>query len=256
TATMVGIALDEGYINNINEKVLSFFPKLQIENNDSLKKLITIKHLLTMTSGLEWLEWKGGDDVNMFQSNKVNWIPYILNKKMVYTPGDSFCYNSGVPFILSAIVSMQTGMPTNEYAKQKLFKPIGIDSVNWERKSPEGITTGGWGSYFKLADMARIGYLYLKKGKWKDKQIVPEAWIREATRKQVEVKEEDDDYGYQCWIIKEFPKAAYAARGWYGTHYAYVIVIPDENLLIAMAGEVDYYKAKRLIKRYIFNVKQ
>ena len=166
-------------------------------------------------------------------------------------PGSVFNYNSGGSFLLSAIIQKQTRMPASEYAKYKLFKPLGIDSVNWTRKSPQGITTGGWGSYFKLKDMAKIGYLYLQHGKWENQQIVPENWVHESTKKQIDVNEEDDNYGLHWWIINEFSKPAFAARGWYGNHYAYVIVIPDDNLIIAIVGEINYYKAKFLIKKFL-----
>jgi CubicO group peptidase (beta-lactamase class C family) len=253
TSTLIEIAIEEGYINSIDDKVVDFFPDIHIKNMDSLKRLITIRHLLTMSGGLDWVE-NGGHDIDSLYANKVDWRPVVLNRKMAHKPGEFFAYNSAGSHLLSAIVRQKTGMPTNEYAKKKLFMPLGIDSVDWARKAPEGITTGGWGSYFKLADMARMGYLFLENGKWKDKQIISEKWVSEATRKQIDVNQESDDYGYQWWIINEFPKPAFTARGWYPPHYAYVIVIPEKKLIITMAGNVDYYKAKRLIKRYIFNM--
>ncbi len=246
TSTLIGIAISEGYIKSIDDLLIDYFP--EIDKKDSLKKQITIKHLLTMSSGLAWLD---KIDLDSLYNLKSDWVSRILSKKMKSKPGSVFNYNSGGSFLLSAIIQKQTKMLTSEYAKDKLFRPLGIDSVNWTRKSPQGITTGGWGSYFKLRDIAKIGYLYLQHGKWENRQIVPENWVDEATRKQIDVNEEDDNYGLHWWIINEFLKPAFAARGWYGNHYGYVIVIPDDKLIIAIAGEVTYYKAKCLIRKFL-----
>ena len=238
-SALSGIAIEQGYIKGVNEKLLSFFPEYRnIANLDERKNSITLKDGLTMTAGF----WCNPDSekaqVELQESS--NWIKYILDQPMNNDPGAVFVYDSGCSHLLSEIIQNTTGKTTAEFAKENLFNPIGV--TDWEWKSDlNGITIGGWGLSLRPVDMAIFGYLYLNNGKWNKKQIIPEWWVNESTISRIDGV--IADYGYQWWSrsdgLSSSHKEAhnlflYFAFGYKGQ---FIFVIPRFNMVVVITSE-------------------
>lgn len=229
TSTLIGIALDQGKLDGIDRPALEYFPKLQVEAVDAEKSAMTVEHLLTMTSGLDWLE---GDPIYRSMYMSRDWNKFVLDTPMRVPPGTEFNYCSGCSHVLSAILSETIGMDEREFADKNLFGPLGIDDYEWDT-SAEVNLIGGWGLFLTSRDMARLGYLFLQDGKWQGKQIVSADWVLKATEKHVETGG-DWDYGYQWWVEPEL--GAYSASGRYGQH---IYVHPASNLVVVTTAAAD-----------------
>lgn len=240
TATAVGFAVAEGKLK-LDDKVVSFFPdKLPKKVSDNLKDM-TVRDLLTMNCGQE-------QEADVRRGDR-DWVEAFLAQPVPHEPGTWFLYNSTGSFILSAIVQQAVGENVFSYLTPRLFNPLGITGIRWD-ESPGGINCGGWGAYLKTEDMAKIGQLFLNKGKWNGKQLLPEWWIEEASSRQVSSRpggvsdedfakshpEENDwlqGYGYQMWMCRHNAFRADGANG------QYIIAIPEKNAVIAMTSDVD-----------------
>ncbi|MFW9847726.1 MAG: serine hydrolase domain-containing protein [Candidatus Thorarchaeota archaeon] len=220
---LVGIALDEGYISSIDETMISFFPGRTIANLDSQKESITLKHLLTMTSGLQW---STTEQSAMLESS--DWVQYVLDRPMAHTPGEEWYYNSGAVHILSAILNNTIGMTPSAFADIHLFQPLGIVEYEW-LVDPQGLDFGGYGLQLTLQDMAKIGFLLLHNGTWDTEQIVSAEWVEDSTTVDTSGCGSygfPEDYGYLWWISSSF--YAYCA---FGTDGQFIWVFPDHNML-------------------------
>lgn len=165
-SALIGIAIQEGAIRSVDEPVLSFFPEYKVAHRSKQKERLTIAHLLSMTSGLEWSEGAPytSDDLGQMV-RRDNWVQYILDRPMAHEPGTVFQYNSGNSHLLSAILQKATGQTALAYAQEHLFGPLGLEEVSWQ-SDPQGISIGGWGLSLTPHDMAKFGYLYLQRGVW------------------------------------------------------------------------------------------
>jgi len=237
-STAIGLAIAEGKLS-LNDHVLKFFPAdAPPDPSDNLKAL-TVRDLLTMTSG-QATEPKAGKDGPT--------VKEFLAHPFDYEPGTHFLYNTMGAYTLSAIVTKVTGQTTLDYLKPRLFEPLGIKNPRWD-SSGEGYSLGGYGLYLCTEDIAKFGQLYLQKGKWNGRQIIPEYWVDEATRKQVPNDGEGHSkigidwrqgYGFQFW------RCTHNAFRGDGAHGQLCIVIPDKDTVIAItadtgnfAGEMD-----------------
>ena len=183
--TLVAMAHKDGLLDSFDHPVLDFFADRSVANVDDKKKAITVQHLLDMTSGIDWREPLDGRPDSMIEmSRERDWIKFILDRPMSSAPGEIFNYNSGGTHLLSGIITKLTGMSAADYAKARLFGPLGINVANWWR-DPQGISTGGYGLALLPRDMAKIGYLYLRNGQWEDKPLVPTAWIEKVNHATV-----------------------------------------------------------------------
>ena len=254
TASAIGFAVSEGRLK-VTDKVISFFPdKLPAEVSENLKKL-EIRHLLTMTSG---------HDVEPNRRNIAegqDWVEFFLAAPFVHEPGTFYVYNSLATYVLSAIVQKVTGEKVIDYLYPRLFRPLGIVGAVWD-ESPQGINTGGWGLYLKTEDLAKMGQLFLQKGEWNGRQLLPAEWIAEASKAQVEslpagvrrenlkVKPKDSDwlqgYGYQMWRCRH---NAFRADG---AHGQYIIVMPDQNAVVVITAHVGNMQSEiNLVWKYL-----
>jgi len=233
TSALIGIAVEEGYINSINDYIINYFPNRTINNLDSRKQSITIKHLLTMTSGLEW-----DDSINYQEMTfRSDWVQYVLDRPMDSQPGMAWNYNSGGSHLLSAILESITPNGTLAYAKSHLFEPLNITNYTWIIDN-QGIPIGGTRLKLTPRDMAKFGFLYLHKGLWNGSQLVPSSWVSESQKCYWNLQFEEHQglgYGYQWWIYKW--ANAYAAIGAYKQ---YIMVVEDLNLVIAVNCNVDF----------------
>lgn len=230
-SALIGIAVKEGYIKGIDQKVNDFFPESQYKFGTGMNTL-ALKYLLTMSSGMDWLEVPTSISPEEMLRSK-NWTRYILESTVIANPGTRFNYNSGGSHLLSSILTRATGKSALDYGREKLFGPLGITDVDWEH-DPQGVNNGGWGLKMRTVDMAKFGYLYLKRGVWDGKEIIPADWVGDSTRKHIETPSTIgyNGYGYLWWLTE------------YGGYYAmgsngqYIFVIPEKDLVVAFTSSL------------------
>lgn len=215
TSTAVGFAVVEKLFT-LDDKIATFFADYQ---TSPANKEITIRNLLTMTAGEE--------PYTDFRLRGNDWIADFLAFSQPIDTG-KFAYNSYATYMLSAILQRTTGQTLLEYLHPRLFTPLGIHDIKSE-ESPAGITCGGWGMSMKTADMAKIGQLYLQKGNWQGKQLLPQRWIEEATERQIDTGWERG-YGYGIWLSAH---NTYRADGAFGQ---LILVMPDLDMVIAVTA--------------------
>ncbi|MBI5567339.1 MAG: serine hydrolase [Chloroflexi bacterium] len=241
-ATLVGIAIDHGYIDGTDHRIVDFFSERTFANLDGQKEEMTLEDVLTMQSGLDWQE---GDPAYQAMYGSADWVKFMLDKPMAVPPGSQFNYCSGCSHLLSAIVQQTTGLNTRDFAEQYLFKPLGISNAEWETDAA-GLPIGGWGLQLTPRDMAKLGYLYLQGGRWAGHQIISTEWIQTATHAHAQA-EGNLDYGYQWWT--QSSPIAYAALGRYGQT---IFVVPQFDLVIVTTAQLDNHDAIfQLIDQYI-----
>ena len=263
-SAVIGIAVGRGEFPDLETPVLTFFKPSTVDNIDDKKRRMTIRHLLTMTTGLQWNEdYPYNDPRNTFAIMAVDpdWVKFTMNRPMSSEPGESFQYNSGATLILAHVFNQATGMDLEEYAVRHLFQPLGIDNFYWKR-TPYGLTDAQEGLFISSRDIAKIAYLFLKRGKWEDKQVVPEAWVDASIAPFVSVTEDRSlEYGYKWWLVhyqyKGKERVAFAGFGFGGQ---YPIVIPELDMVIVFTGwnilaEGPRMSALKGIKRILEAVK-
>ncbi|QMU30877.1 serine hydrolase domain-containing protein [Adhaeribacter radiodurans] len=237
TSTAIGLAVAEGKLK-VTDKVISFFSDDKPATVSPNLAAMRIKDLLTMTTGHEQdtipplLKEKSGD-----------WARKFLSLPVEREPGTHFLYNTGATYMLSAILQKVTGQTVLDYLTPRLFKPLGIEGADWEN-SPDGINTGGFGLRVRTEDIAKFGQLYLQKGKWNGKQILPAAWVEEATAYQVPnaasttpATDWNQGYGYQFWRSQHGNYRGDGAMG------QYCLVMPEQNTIIAITSETHDMQA-------------
>lgn len=239
TSALVGIAIDQGFIDNVSVPMLSFFPDYEITNIDERRERITIEHLLTMRSGIFWDETSvpfNSPANGIYQINSGDGVEFMLNSDMVAEPGTLWHYNTGASHLLSAIVQVATGMTTLEFAEANLFEPLGFSSVSWYRDIA-GWYKGGYDLKITPQDMAKFGYLFLNNGTWDGTQIISADWVRTSSSMITEV-DDYTGYGYQWWTTPELKM--YSARGLYGQ---FIFVIPEHDIVVAFTSAISQNQA-------------
>ncbi|NLN46845.1 MAG: beta-lactamase family protein [Clostridiaceae bacterium] len=231
-STAVGLAVSDGVLDldETAAAILGFRPSDEREKYDRRVLGITLRHLLTMTSGTSFNE-----ALSLFNED---WVQTFFTSPLLFDPGTEFRYNSMNTYLLSAALRRRTGRGLLAFLADRVFRPIGISSAHWDL-CPKGIEKGGWGLSLTTESMARIGQLYLQNGVWGDGEeqtrVLPEAWIREAVTPWAYAKRDRNDpgygYGYQIWRCAR--PGAYEFNGAFGQ---YVIVAPDLDLVIAMTS--------------------
>jgi hypothetical protein len=224
--------------------VLDFFRTRNAENLDANKKAITLKHLLTMTTGLECRDsylynYRG---VRQMMASD-DWVQFMIDLPMAEEPGTRFEYCNGASFLLSAILQEQTGMNALTFANKHLFDPLGISDVSWDSNS-QGITLGFGYLYLRPHDMAKIGYLYLNNGVWDGERIISSQWIKASTRKHIAANM--FGYGYHWWTVSPSIYTAFGGQ--------YIIVAPEKNLVAVFTSSLalkDLYIPFGLLDSYI-----
>ena len=233
TSALIGIALDKGYLNSVDQKLVDFFPEYITDESDPMKKEISIRHLLTMSAGFKWND-RGPSMRNWYLSS--NWVKSAIQLPQENTPGDIFNYNSSTSHLLSAILSKSSETNTLDFAKQYLFEPLGIQSAYWHQDQ-QGYYIGGFGLGLSARDLAKFGFLYLNNGYWNGRNIVSESWVNESTSQQIQAFNHPIygkfGYGYQWWVKKVDDCKSYRARGKRGQ---FIVVVPELDLVIAVTS--------------------
>ena len=236
TSTAVGLAAADGKLS-IDDPVLKFFPDDAPAEPSANLKAMRLSDLLRMSTGQQ---------TEPARRSTEPWTKTFLAQPVPFKPGTHFLYNTSATYMLSAAVQKATGETVLDYLKPRLFDPLGIAKPTWET-SPQGISTGGYGLSIRTEDIAKFGQLYLQKGKWNGKQLVPEAWVAEATARQTSngsnpKSDWDQGYGYQFWRCRQ---GAYRGDGAFGQ---YCIVLPEQDAVIAItAGVRDMQAVLNLI---------
>lgn len=234
TGLLAGMAIRDGVLPGADTPVLDFFPRRQIAHLDDRKRAITLRHLITMTSGLALTD---PDTGTMLDSDDP--VQFVLDAPMAAAPGAQFSYASANYFLASAIVQQAAGMTLAEYAQRALFDPLGIESPRWQA-SRQGITLGFGGLWLRPREMANLGLLVLNRGLWDGEPIVPPDWIAAATTGN------RDHYGGGWWVDLG------AGRCWasgYGGQA--IMVLPDLELVITMTAGIDTQAARALALDWI-----
>lgn len=228
TGMAIGLLVEESKLS-LDENIYDIFQKNLNTFNKIFRPKVTVENLLTMTSGVTF------NESGIVSGN--DWLTSYLNSSITGTPGKNFQYNSLNTYVLSAIVTERTGQSLTEYLEPRLFAPLGITRYFWET-CPKGITKGGWGLFLCTEDMAKLGQLYLQKGKWNDQQIIPEFWVEVSTAKHKESIEGTFGYGYQLWM--EARPGSFEFNGMLGQN---VIVYPDMNMVVVTnAGNNELFQ--------------
>jgi CubicO group peptidase (beta-lactamase class C family) len=245
---LVGRAVDNGYIKNDDVKLADFYRLDLFENPGQQKDAIQLKHLLSMSSGLDCQEFSGAGP-QMEQTD--GWIRFMLDRPMVARPGETFRYCNGNAHLLSAILEKSTGMTAREFANQELFRYLGIPSVaesDWWR-DPQKITIGGYGLHLRPVDMAKLAFLYLHKGQWEDLQLIDPKWVEDSTTEKVQ-KGDGSGYGYLWTVYPE--EGHYAALGLGGQQ---IHVYPSKNLILIVTASLESYaeapEIERMLNEYV-----
>jgi CubicO group peptidase (beta-lactamase class C family) len=239
-ATLVGMAVCDGRIASVDESVAAYFPEYKdVFDANPAKREIRLRHLLSMTAGLQFDEWSYpyGDSRNshVAMDRSPDQVRWVLDQPLVSAPGARFVYSSGLAITLGAIVEKATGMRADTFAARHLFATLGIASYEWYRY-PNGIVQTGGGLMMRPRDMAKIGQLHVNRGLWQGQRIVCEEWIDEATRRQAA----DFEYGYQWWLdrfdVGGVTYRGYSARGRAGQ---FIFVLPELSLIAVFTSGND-----------------
>jgi len=231
--------------------LLGLLPPGGVQNLDDAKKAITLENLLTQTSGLKCNENPGPDEPSVYTSD--DWVKFMLDQPMVAKPGEKFNYCTGATHLLSAVLQKATGLSALKFANENLFAPLGIGPLGETRWStdPQGVTLGGFGLALTPREMAKLGFLFLNKGQWDGKRVVPADWVAASTASHAN-QGAKKEYGYLWWIDPQ--GKWYAALGLHGQH---IFVYPAENLVVVstaalpMGNDADLIPIQDLLDQYI-----
>jgi CubicO group peptidase (beta-lactamase class C family) len=239
-SALVGIAIDEGYIDSVNDPITKYIPEL--EGRDDGFSRITIQHLLTMSSGIKFVRgftpWS--DDTITYYSTDLRKV--ALNSKIIEEPGATFLYNDYNPILLGIILERVTGQPVSEYLEQKLWVPLGMEapgswSLDSDQNQFEKISSGING---RAIDFAKFGRLYLNNGDWDGQQIIPSAWVEESTRPDT-TSDPAEYYQYLWWITAWETKPGEVSYRYVavGDHGQYIHIFPDQELIFVRFGKSE-----------------
>ena len=261
TSICIGIAIDQGFIESVHQSIFDYLPEYQHLNTGGRDK-ITIEHLVTMRSGLEWDEWgaspnSADNDIGaLWFFHSQDPITAILERPLTDKPGTSFTYSGGNMILLAEIIKNATGMGLDEFSERYLFQPLGIDSAHWDQFE-NGVIDGAGGLHITPRDLAKIGVTFLNQGVWNEKQIISEQWVNKSATSfpgndGINVPGTDErNTGYSyTWWTKSFSDSGkeinmFYAAGWGGQ---FIMVTPELNTVIVLTGG-NYHDKVR-----IFNI--
>lgn len=246
-AALIGICIKQGYIQSIMQPIWDFFPEVDLADFSRDKRSITIKDLLTMTSGFEWVSISNGWQ----QISQGNIAHNILARELTASPGKEFTYDSLGSHLLSIIIERATGKKTYDFAREMLFAPLEIGNVRWLTEGT--YYWGGFGSYWKTRDMAKLGLLYANSGIWEGEEILPPQWTDRSGIPYINVfygYGAGLEYGLHWWVNSDLNY--YTANGAWGQR---ILVLPEENIVFVMTAFLDDTQQETvpplLVDRYI-----
>jgi len=265
TSFLTGIAIENGFIESVHQSIFDYLPEHQQFRNGGKEK-ITIEHLLTMTSGLEWKEWSapysstGNPNIGIWFQDK-DPVSFILEKPLVSEPGTRFNYSTGHMHLLGEIIRNASGMNIDEFSRKYLFDPLGIDTLSWPQQFPNGAYDGN-SLLLTPRAMMKFGVTCLNHGNWHGRRIVPEEWVEKSTiaygnNKGIKIPEEPSGklgYGYNWWTkvysVRGTMVHMYTASGFGGQH---IMVLPEVSTVVVFTGG-NYVSRKppfKILEKYI-----
>lgn len=247
TSLLVGIAQDKGQLASIDNKFIGFFPEYTLANVDDNKRAVRVRDALTMRSGISfWENPYEGSPLQQLNNCGCDWLKLVLDRPMDAAPDATWAYNSGTAIALGGVIRAATGMAADEYAQQMLFNPIGIGTWSWYRGQPNGLPHMGGGLNLRATDLARIGYLVLKKGMWNETRIVSESWLNESTKRITSPTPTfffpyATDYGMLWWLVPRNGKTGAQSNDDYiitasGSGGQWLFVDRKKNLVVVING--------------------
>jgi len=231
-----GIAITRGdFKAGLDTPLLKYFDVAKVKNVDERKRRITLRHVLTMTTGLDWNEEVAYDDPkndSSIMEAADDWVQYVIDRPMAHEPGTVFNYSSGVSMFMAYVFEKETGQDIAKYGEKYLFGPLGIEYY-WKR-TPLGVADTEGGLFLKNEGLAKIGYLYLHDGVWDGRQIVSKEWVKQSLTPAIDA-EDGFKYGFKWWLLprKDRQGFVWMARGFGGQR---LMVFPEEELIAVFTG--------------------
>lgn len=249
TSLVTGIAIARGDLQRVDQPLVELFARYApIANLDDRKQALTVRDVLTMRTGMDWNEDSyAGSPLEQLNQLQTDWLRFVIDWPMREPPGTRWQYNSGGVIALGGAIGLAAGMNTADYARAYLLRPIGITGDKWVRGYPDLLPHTGGGLYMSTRDLARVGYLVLRRGKWNGAQIVPEAWITESTQPLVtptyRLGGRTSSYGYLWWLYTldggepdasttDLVIAASGAQG------QWLFIVPKYDLVVAINARI------------------
>lgn len=239
TSVILGSAITRGdFKSSLDTPVLKYFDGAKVKNVDDRKRRMTLRNVLTMSTGLDWNENVPYNDPRSDSSLMEatdDWVQYVIDKPMAQEPGRVFNYSSGATELLAYIFQKETGQDIEAYGEEYLFKALGIEHY-WKR-TPMGVVDTEGGLYLRDADLAKIGYVYLHDGMWNGERIVSENWVKQSLKPLIDAFRygESFKYGFKWWLLPETDAQRYVwmARGFGGQR---LMVFPEKDLIVVFTG--------------------
>lgn len=241
TSALVGIAIGRGELPAVTTPIMPLLASFRQPPSDPRRDQMTIEHVLTMTTGIQWDESTVAytDPANSCagMERSADWVQFVLDQPMADDPGRRFVYSSGNTELLSQLITQGTGKHAHEYAAEHLFAPLGITDTYW-KTTPTGLADTEGGLYLTARDLAKIGYLYLHDGMWDGQRLLPAGWVAKSTTALVDTRPgqpRSRKYGYQWWVLPtpDGGPTAYAALGYGGQR---LIVVPERQIVAVFTG--------------------
>lgn len=243
---LVGIAIEEGHIEGVDQPIRPYFSDYFDENPDSVKERITIKNLLTMRAGLETTSFH---NYGRWVTSS-NWIHFALDQPMEDEPGGDMVYSTGSSHLLSVIISRASNMDTRTFANKYLFGLMGISVGGWDR-DPQGYYMGGNNMALRPADMLKIGQMIINGGVYEEERIIAKDWLQASFQTYTRSNYNPYDYGYMWWNKPVGEYKVFFAWGYGGQ---YIFMIPELNAVVVMTGELQGASQSRSYKEPVFEL--
>jgi CubicO group peptidase (beta-lactamase class C family) len=240
TSVVIGTAVARGEFPPLDTPVLSFFDSAKVKNVDDRKRRMTIRHLLTMTDGMDWneaLPYTDPRNTTVAMEGIYDWVTFTIDQPMATEPGSRWNYNSGSSQLLAHIFRSATKTDIEEYAARHLFAPLGISRWYWKR-TPAGIVDTEGGLYLEARDLAKIWYLFLTNGRWDGRQVVSPEWVRASVAPAIAVSAQPGaaKYGYKWWLYAHPRDSTRAVWGGSGFGGQLPMALPAEDLIVVFNG--------------------
>ena len=255
----VGIAIKQGKIKSVDQKVLDFFPEYA-KLDTGLKSLLTIKHLLTMTPGLVWDEsipYANPENSERRMDRSANPVEYVLSRPMEFAPGQVWNYNGGTTQLLAAIIEKNTGKKVDQFAKEFLLQPLGITQFEWEKFPETDLPFAASGMRLRSRDLLKFGLMYNQKGVWQGKEVIDPKWVEESFQPNLQ-QPWGGSYGYQFWLWQDTIKNKIVPFVYCDGKGDQKIIFDKANdlLIVATAGNYEKRDIKNsvyaLLKEYVY----
>jgi len=256
----VGIAIKQGKIKSVDQKVFDFFPEY-VKLDTGIKSLLTIKHLLTMTPGFVWDEgipYNNPENSERRMDRSANQVEFVLSQPMEFAPGKVWKYNGGCTQLLAAIIEKTTGKKIEQFAKEYLFQPLGITNFKWEKNDGADMVAAASGLRMRSRDLLKFGLMYDRKGVWQGKEIIDPKWVEESFKPNLQ-QPWGGSYGYQFWLWQDTIKNKIIPFVYCDGKGDQKIIFDKTNdlLIVATAGNYNNLDDKNsvyaLLKEYVFS---